>query len=143
MNERLDQTCHIEAGTRDAVHVPFIVVDFVTTDFFDSLNDFLPRFKPGDWIRFLDAECDKFEKCEKKDAHGLINPFIDTISCCDSVVVFLRPGITGPVRHNFNIDFERSKFEQEVLQEELALAKAEDLECAECWHIENNRVTRS
>ncbi len=132
--ERLDETCRLMTGTRDAVHVPIVaaVVD----------RSHKGELTPGDFVKFTDAEFTKFLPCKKNEAHGILNPFIDEISRYEPVVVMLVPGITSPVRHNFDIDPKQQQIKTEMLKAELEEAKQSDPECAECWIISNNRIIR-
>lgn len=85
----------IPLGTKDAVHVPYIVVKAA----YESVN-------PGNWVRFSNSSQEKVVSCDKDDALviGIVNPFVDSVSYGDSFVVLLIPSITTPVRHQFEID---------------------------------------
>jgi hypothetical protein len=136
MNE-LGTDSDLPVGTRDAVHVPFVVaiVDH-------KLNVGIRlSIQPGQWVRFTDEKFTKVEPCEKEDAHGIIDPFIDEMSLYN-VRVLLRPGITSPVRHEFEIDPSRLQLERAMLAAEVEERKRNDPGCAECWRIQNRRVIR-
>jgi hypothetical protein len=136
---RLDQTCDLPMGTRDAVHVPIAVAQIA------EQKGFSGKIEPGDWVKFVDADFTRVVKCEKNEAHGLANPFIEEISSYDNFVVFLTPGITTPVRHSFNIDPAKKEQERKALEMELELtidSDPEKYQCADCWKIVNNRIVR-
>lgn len=135
---RLDQTCRLPVGTRDAVHVPIVVAKAK----FD-INDRIFEFSPGAYVKFIDDEFTTFVTCEKDEAHGVMNPFLEKIYIFDPVIIMLLPGITGPVRHHFDIDPSRRELEKQFLQDELKASMEADPECAGCYHIRNNEVGRS
>ncbi len=137
---RLDYTCNLPMGTRDALHVPYVVARWDTPN---DIKERLAGLKPGSYVKFINTEYTKFVVCEKADAQGVVNPFIDEISCYDNVVVLLIPGITTPVRHNFDIKPELLQAEKEILELELRGAKNQDPGCAECYEIRNNEVVRN
>lgn len=141
MNHRLDQNCHIPLGTRDAVHVPFVVGRASWGK--SSLQERMDGMKPGAFVRFVDEKFVEFVLCAKEEAHGIINPFLDEVSYYDSVVVMLIPGITTPVVHHFEINPKQKELEQQILQSELELAKESDPPCAGCYVIRNNEVIRN
>lgn len=138
MTDRLDQRCKLALGTRDAFHVPAIVGQL---DYDYESFDYEPLL-PGSYVKFIDDKFTKFNLCDRKDAHGYLNPNLEDISWSDNVLVFLFPGITTPVRHQFEIDLSKKDREIEVLEEELKLKQERDPECAECWFIYNNEVIR-
>jgi len=131
---RLDQTCDITVGTRDAIHVPFVVGKLAPQEHTD--------LTPGDFVKFIDDKFTYFKLALKEDAHGILNPFLDKISTYDAVVVLLFPGITSPVRHYFDIDPTIKEMHQALLEEELEIAKKADPDCAGCYRIRNNTVIR-
>jgi hypothetical protein len=133
-SERLDQDTCLPRGTRDALHVPFVVAG---ADY-----KYRGRINSGDFVKFVDEKFTLFTPCEREEAHGVINPFLKEVSCYQTVVVLLLPGITTSVRHTFEITPEKKEWEKDILQTELEAAKREDPECADCWVILNNRVTR-
>ena len=95
----LDESVNeIPLGTKDAVHVPYIVVRG-----YDEVN-------AGDWVRFTDSNQERVESCDKSEAIGIINPFMDSISYDEHFVVLLMPGITTPVHHQFEIDATKYKY---------------------------------
>jgi hypothetical protein len=132
MSERLDQASSLSVGTRDAVHVPIIVIN--------AKGNLLA---PGMWIRFTNESCNDYEVCNRENAHGIINPFISKIRSYDSVVVFLVPGITTPVQHNFDIVWDKAKMEHVMLELELAEIIKNEPNCAECYYIENGSIQRT
>lgn len=132
MPYRLDQTCKDAAGVRDAIHVPFVVVQQRGCNV----------LQPGDWVKFVNDDLTTVEPCSKKEAHGIVNPFIDKILAFNNIVILLVPGITTPVRHHFDIDTNMASFENSVLERELEQAKKEDPNCAECYVIVNKNVER-
>jgi hypothetical protein len=136
MSERLDKTCRLEVGTRDAVHVPIVVGRA------DASLDWKVKLNPGDAVKFTDMEFTKFVPCERSEAHGILNPFLEEICRYESVIVFMVPGITSPVRHRFEINPDKRKWEEEVLKMELEEGKKSDPGCAECFVIRNNEVIR-
>lgn len=131
---RLDESCDLPVGTRDAVHCPFVVI---------QNHDWKLDLKPGDWVRFKDDTFTTIEPCEKKDAHGLINPFINELSTFEGFVVFIVPGIATDVEHTFKINPDLKRIRQVLLEIELKQVQAEDEACAGCWEIRNNRVIRN
>ena len=135
--ERLDKTCRLPVGTRDAVHVP-IVAATVSREL-----DYHIPLTPGAFVKFIDAEFTKFIPCNKDEAHGVLNPFIDEIRRYEPVIVMLLPGITSPVRHNFDINPQQKEIEAKFLEMELEEAKKDDPDCAGCWVVRNNRVVRN
>lgn len=135
MSDRLDQTCRLPAGTRDAVHVPIVAGRW-------ARNDFTSELKPGEFVKFVDDKFVDFVPCQKDEAHGVANPFLDVISHIDPVIILLFPGITTPVRHDFNIDLNKNLIEKEMLKFEVEQARKEDPGCAGCWIIHNNEVIR-
>lgn len=135
--ERLDQTCSIPLGTRDAIHVPFTVGSL-----HNKFKAGIYKLIPGSFVRFVDDKFIEFELCEREKAHGILNPFLEEISIFDNVVVLLKPGITSVVRHTFDIDPKKEEIEKQILEMELKEAKEEDPSCADCYVIKNNRVTR-
>ena len=134
MTRSLDQDCDLPAGTRDAIHVPFVVGKPV----FQGIQ----HIQPGSWVRFVDANFTEFVLCDKTDAHGIVNPFLDEISRYNDVVVLLIPGITSQVTHQFDIDPSLRDQRQAMLEAELAEVKEQDPGCADCWVIRNNCVVR-
>jgi len=135
MSERLDQTTHLPLGTRDAVHVPVIAGRF-------NYKTSFPELEPGSFVKFVDKDFTLFELCEKKDAHGFINPYLDEIYYFDNVLIFILPNITTPVRHYFEINLQQKTNEREVLEAELEEMKRNDESCAECYEIRNNEIIR-
>lgn len=121
-------------GTRDALHVPIIVATF---------DDYKQRCEalPGRWVKFVDADFTKIQLSDKEDGHGIIDPFLDEVGI--DVVVLLKPGITSPVRHQFEINTNFLSINRMMLEAELAEAKADDPDCAECWEIQNGKVIRN
>lgn len=138
--DRLDHSCRLPVGTRDAVHVPFVVAAAAVEA--TTIDDRINGLKPGSYVKFLDDGYTKFVVCEKAEAQGVLNPFVDEISYYEPVVVMMMPGITSPVRHHFDIDPRLKDMERHWLEAELAQAKQEDPDCAGCWVIKNNRVIR-
>lgn len=128
----------LPVGTRDALHIPFVVVSYNNSNY----------LSPGDLVRFTDETCTKLEKTnfnqplERYQAHGMVNPFVDKLTCDENVVVFLLPGLTSPVRHTFEINVkERNQIAIE-LEKELEQEKENDPNCAQCWYVLNDMVTR-
>lgn len=128
----------LPAGTRDALHVPFVVVSY------DCNNPIIP----GDLVRFTDETCTKLERVKRANplhmyqAHGMVNPFTDIVPYEQNIVVFLLPGRTSPVRHTFDIKVkERNRIAIE-LENGLELEKEQDPNCAECWQVVNDTITR-
>jgi hypothetical protein len=138
MSNQLDQECDLPLGTRDAIHVPY-VVGTISKDL--SLKERM-LILPGCWVRFIDDKFIKFVPCEKAEAHGMVNPFLDKISRYSDVVVLLIPGITSQVTHQFDIDPSLRDQRQAMLEAELAEVKEQDPGCADCWVIRNNCVVR-
>lgn len=128
------------SGTRDAVHVPVVAA---RAKYIPLSTGIRPEYVPGAYVKFVDDKFMEFIICDKKEAHGILNPFLDEISVFDTVLVFIMPGITTPVRHDFKIDPKFKEIEQGMLQSELEYAKKSDPECAGCYEIRNNTVIRN
>jgi len=144
----LNKTCDIDIGTRDAVHVPIVVGRLfhpkpVRDESGKMIFTPLEPVEPGQWVKFVDSDFTDFTACTKDEAHGMINPFIDYVPYYDAVVVILKPGITSPVRHNFDIDPKKAEIRKQYLEVELEEAKKEDPGCAHCWQIINDEVIRT
>lgn len=120
-------------GERDAVHVPI-----VTCEAHDYKN--LPA--PSDWVRFTDDKFTTVVKCEKKDAHGIADPFLDEISAFQRFAVLIVPGVTTDVRHEFQIIPELRDAKRQALEFELEQIKLDDQACSDCWVIRNNNILR-
>ncbi len=131
----LNERCVLSVGTRDAIHVPIVAAKADHSVGYDDI-------KPGCFIKFLDKEYSKFVLCDKKEAHGMVNPFIEQISSYDTVIVFIMPDITSPVRHQFEINPTQRDWQQKILEQELEEAKVSDPDCAGCYAIENGQVIR-
>ena len=141
--DRLDHECSLPLGTRDAVHVPFVVAeDGRTNEEKLRVDEGGRSIKPGDYVRFLDSEFRKFTPCDQAEAQGIVNPFLERADIWHPVIVFLLPGLTGPVRHHFDIDVTAPGRERLYLESELEQAKREDPACADCYFIENGRLQR-
>ncbi len=140
--ENLDESCTMAQGTRDAIHVPIIAARAAEVSLKEkSDNNF--TLKPGSFVKFTNDKFNEFLVCDKAEAHGIINPFIDEVSYWDNVVIFLMPGITTAVRHQFEVDIKLKEQRQKLLEWELEASKQEDPECAGCYEIRNNRVIRN
>lgn len=137
----LDQNCNIPLGTRDAIHVPFVVGSPARLSLEEERQLGFER-KPGSFVKFTDDKFIEFIPCDKESAHGILNPFLDEISRYDKVIVFLLPGITTPVRHNFDINLQQKQVEKQILEIELKHQKEADPDCADCWMIRNNAIIR-
>jgi hypothetical protein len=138
--DRLDKSCSLPVGTRDAIHVPYVVATCTAT--IEQQQEHKFKIPPGSYVRFTDENCTKFILCARDEAQGIVNPFLTEILFWHPVVVLVMPGITTPVRHIFNINPAMQRWEQQVLEKELAEVKAQDPDCAECWHIRNNEIIR-
>lgn len=134
----LDKTCTLPVGTRDAVHWPIIVGQ---CDYHNLPK--VPMLTPGMFVKFTNDSFTKFIPCPKEEAHGVINPALDEIIYFDSVVILMMPGITTPVRHEFQVDLEKKKLERLFLEQDLEEAKKNDPDCAECYEIRNNAIVRN
>jgi len=139
MSHQLDQTCRIPVGTRDAVHVPFVVGRAKDS----SIQERIEGLKPGSFVKFVDDKFVEFALCTKEEAHGILNPFLDEITWYDAVVVFIMPGITTPVVHHFEIEPKLKELHQKMLELELEQRKESDPACAGCYEIKNNKVIRN
>ena len=144
----LNKTCTVDISTRDAVHVPVVVGRLfhpkpTKDDSGKMIFAPLPNVEPGQWVKFIDSDFTDFTPCSKEEAHGMINPFIDYVPYYGAVVIILKPGITSPVRHNFDIDPAKADARKQYLEFELAQARKEDPGCADCWVIENDEVIRT
>lgn len=135
-SERLDQSTKLPLGTRDAVHVPIIAAKL------DPKEKYYGQIDAGSFVKFTDPEFTLFTICQKENAHGIINPFLDEVNFYDTVVILLLPGITTPVRHAFNIDVSQKERERSILEIELEEARKSDPDCASCWIIHNNEIVR-
>jgi hypothetical protein len=135
--DRLDQDCCLPLGTRDAVHLPIVVA---TYKYGGPSNRH--ELKPGEYVKFVDKDYIYFVPCEKEEAQGILNPFLDEITYFDPVVVFILPGITTAVRHAFEINPEMKTWEKQYLEKNLERAKQEDPACAGCYIIRNNDIIR-
>lgn len=144
MNERLDQTCHLIVGTRDAAHIPFVVAQYnITTTTLEERLKMGHKLPPGHFVRFIDDNYMHFVLCDRDEAHGIINPFIEEVRFYDAVVIFILPGITSSVRHYFDINPKLKALEQQMLESELEQRKQEDPACAGCYEIRNNDIIRN
>lgn len=147
MSERLDQECRIPPGTRDAMHVPYVVGKAKRIPYSQRNKDNGGwdghTLSPGQHVKFTDDKFIYFVPCSKEESHGILNPFLDEVSIHDNVIVLLTPGITGPTRHAFDINPEKRKWERQALEMELEQYKAEDDGCADCYEIRNGRVIRN
>jgi hypothetical protein len=137
MKQDLDKSCHLAVGTRDAVHVPFTVGKY---DY--NSKSHIYELTPGSFVKFTNSAFTIFVLCEKEESHGILNPFLDEISVWDNVIVFLKPGITTPVVHNFDIDLTLRDRNKQLLEMELEEARKLDPECADCYQIKNNDIIR-
>lgn len=121
-------------GTKDAVHVHIVIAEK------DSYKE---EIKPGDWVKFTDDKYNKIIKCEKVDAHGIVDPFLDEyIYSFDKFAVLLVPGIASAVRHDFEINPNFRVWEKEALEDELKEIRDNDSDCGDCWQIRNNKIIR-
>lgn len=136
---RLDHINHLSAGTKDAVHVPFIVASLDRDIVLNSHSH--PELKGGDWVKFTDDTCKYVVPSNKEEGHGIINPFVDEV-CWWGIVVLLRPGITTPVQHHFVINPALLVWEKEMLESELRETKENDPGCSDCWVIQDGKITR-
>ncbi len=134
MSDRLDHPCKLSPGERDAVHVPIVAGEFA--------GEWTEDLRPGDWVKFTDDNFRAFVKCDKADAHGVVNPFLEIAQRYHPMVILLKPGITTPVRHNFQIVPAQPEYERMMLELELERVKEEDPACADCWYIENGVLER-
>src|SRR5690348_13829805 len=126
---RLDQTCRLPVGTRDACHVPYVVAQAEHVPVEQRL---MSKLEPRSYVKFVDKDYTRFVLCDKEEAHGVLNPMIDEICYYDPVVVLMLPGITTPVQHGFEIRPEMRDMERKLLDNELEECKKEDGECASC-----------
>lgn len=150
--ERMDKNTRLPLGTRDACHIPFVVGrlkdppipkdEEARKDYYKQWEENRKKYVPGAWVKFTDDKFTYFELCEKVEAHGFINPLLETVSTYDNVIIWLMPDITEPVRHTFEICPNKRQTEKSLLEEELAEAQANDPECASCWDIVNGEVIR-
>jgi hypothetical protein len=144
MQIRLDQNCKLKRGIKDAIHVPFIVarLDNNYGNDIDSIMAMSDKLKPGCYIKFTNYECTSFVPCEKDEAHGIINPFLDTVCFYDDVVILLVPSVVTKFSHDFDIDLTKQQLEKQKLTQELIQTIANDSECGNCWRIKNNEIVR-
>lgn len=126
-------------GETDALHVPFVVVEYRPTIEEYRNNTLL---KPGEWVKLKEGNTKEVVRCSKEEAIGMIDPFLDEIDGYDKFVVLLVPGVTTETRHTFEIRPELKKLKREFLEAELEEHKKDDPECASCWQIKNNRIIR-
>lgn len=130
---RLDYDCDLPLGTRDAVHVPVIAV---------QCKDWKADLKPGDPVKFIDDKLTEVAPCSRAEAQAFVNPFIDSVSHFENFLVLMIPGVTSPVNHHFEVNFEKAKIERACLEAELESRKNSDPGCADCYDIRNGRVMR-
>ena len=97
----LGQTDKLPLGTRDAVHVPYIVACAICP------------VEPGDWVKFTTRSGTGVTKCSKEEADGIIDPFINGPITSDFFMVLIKPGKSGPVKHNFTMPFDNSYIERD------------------------------
>lgn len=121
-------------GQKDAVHVPIVIA---------RSQDYKQQLHPGDWVNFTDKKYTQFVVVDtKEEALGMIDPFLDEVSPYDNVVILLKPGITSPVRHEFEINPELLEETNKLLREELKELQEKDSGCSECWTIRNGSIIR-
>lgn len=138
MKNELGYDPRMPAGTRDAVHVPIVIGRLKRPLDVAKENS----LQPGSWVKFVDNKYIEFELSDKENGHGIVDPFVDEIAFFGEIFILLRPGITTPVRHEYEIDPEMLKFQKELLQEELKNERESDPACADCWQIRNGSVIR-
>ncbi|MHA1943809.1 MAG: hypothetical protein ACW96M_05375 [Candidatus Thorarchaeota archaeon] len=124
-------------GLRDAFHAPAILC---------QINIDNCRTCPDDvkFVRFTDEECTEVAPCEREQAHGVVDPFVELEWYMDNklVWVLLKPGIVTNLYHAFEMELEPMSDEEKSLRAELKQRREEDPNCAECWQIEGGRVIR-
>jgi hypothetical protein len=100
----------VDPGARDAVHSPIVLVE--STE----------KLSPGQPVRFTDGTLTAVVGLKNKEHHDLeedepgvetphaiVDPFIGykAINPGTRFWVFLYPGTTGAMTHNFNVDLEK------------------------------------
>lgn len=119
-----------KVGERDAVHVPVVVVKCYE------------EVKPGDFVRFIDSDCEEVEVVSRDFADAMVDPFLTNVQLdfCNVFRVLVLPGKTSPVRHVFDINGHALKHERNAKMarglEELQRIRDEDDGCAACWDID-------
>lgn len=99
MTMKIGQVPSLEiTGTKDAQHVAVVVATS-----FEKLN-------PGDKVRFIDKDLKVVKEATRNYYHGVVDPFLWEVKQTDNFLVFLRPGLTENLRHEFDINIE---FEEE------------------------------
>ena len=127
---KLGEEHNLPLGHRDAIHVPIVLAECHFKEY---------ETVAGCWVRFIDDACTVIEPCEREFAHGVVDPFMaENGQYRPPIVVLLKPGLSGPVRHNFEVTLP----ERTALEKELAEVRADDPRCAECWQIRNGRLER-
>lgn len=129
----LGENTSLPAGTRDAVHCPIVIV---------SSKEYPVKLSPGDWVKFTDDKFTKVEKCEKRDADGIVDPFLETVDCYENFAIMLVPHTTQGLFHSFDINPAYRKAYQKSLQLELEDVRQNDPDCGDCWAIKNGKIIR-
>jgi hypothetical protein len=81
-------------GTRDAVHVPVVLV---------TAHD---KIKAGDNVRFADDTYKMVVKTEKSRRHAIVDPFLpDNFNITNSFLVMLVPDATLKLVHHYDLAF--------------------------------------
>ncbi len=82
-------------GTRDAVHVPVVLVE--TDD--DAI-------KAGDNVRFVDSSYTVVTVCDKERRHAIVDPFLpDSWNMNDMFLVMLVPDAVTKLVHYYDLTF--------------------------------------
>lgn len=132
----------IISGTRDAVHVPIVIARFKESKDVKEQLKSMDELKPGQWVKFVDDKYIDFVLSDQENGHGIVDPFLDDVGVWDDIRILLRPGITTPVRHQYEINPAMLKARKKLLDMELEEKKQEDPECADCWQIKNGDIVR-
>lgn len=96
-----------EQGDRDAVHVAAVVV---RAGFSSGKRKVEP--KPGSYVMFTDEDLRQVEPCEPHEAHGIVDPFADSLD--EKFLILLRPDITSDVSHSFKVSLDKRPDGQSV-----------------------------
>ncbi len=158
----LGEDSDLPEGTRDALHVPYVVcrmkeerfpeIILGETETQEQKNERWRAYykkkekdqcNPGDWVKFSNSTFSEVEKCTKEEAHGIVDPFLQVTSFFDRFIVLLVPGMTSEPLHSFEINPDFLKLKKEMLEYDLKQSKEEDSDCAECYEIRNNRIIRN
>lgn len=114
MKSKIGQLADTEdiLGTRDAVHVPVVIV---------TSEELL---LPGEWVKFADSTYTRVISCEYEDRHGIVDPFVSSVPKHTRFLMMVIPEGTTKVEHNFNFTFKNMPTKQ---------YKDPDDECRGCY----------